>query len=106
MAIGGRSPLNHAGDVARIVVRAARAVPDGAAVYDAGGTEHEMREVVAAIEEAAPGVRITFEDAPFAATPASFDGGALEGALGTVDWRPLEQGVRETIERFRELARG
>jgi nucleoside-diphosphate-sugar epimerase len=103
---GGRSPLNHAGDIARIFVRAARAVSGGAPVYDAGGTEHEMREVAAEIEEAAPGVRITFEDAPFAATPSSFGGGALEAALGTAGWRPLEQGVRDTIDGFRKLARG
>jgi nucleoside-diphosphate-sugar epimerase len=103
---GGRSPLNHAGDIARIFVRAARAVSDGAAVYDAGGKEHEMREVAEAIETAAPGARVTFEDAPFAATPPSFGGSALEAALGAVGWRPLENGVRETIERFRELARG
>ena len=103
---GGRSPLNHAGDVARIFVRAARAVPNGAPVYDAGGTEHDMHEVVAAIDAAVPAARITFEDAPFAATPPSFGGSALDAALGAVAWRPLEQGVRETIERFRELAHG
>jgi nucleoside-diphosphate-sugar epimerase len=102
---GGRSPLNHAGDVARLIVRAARTVSEGAPVYDAGGRAHDMNEVVAAIEAAAPGSGITFEDAPFAATPASFDGSVLEAALGPVEWRPLEQGVRETVDRFRELAR-
>jgi nucleoside-diphosphate-sugar epimerase len=106
IAHGGRSPLNHAGDVARLFVRAARAVSEGAPVFDAGGRAHDMNEVVAAIEAAAPGPKITFEDAPFAATPASFDGSALETALGPVEWRPLEQGVRETVDRFRELARG
>jgi nucleoside-diphosphate-sugar epimerase len=103
---GGRSPLNHAGDVARLFVRAARTVSEGAPVYDAGGRPHDMNEVVTAIEAAAPGARITFEDAPFAATPASFDGSALEAALGPVEWRPLRQGVRQTVDRFRELARG
>jgi UDP-glucuronate 4-epimerase len=103
---GGRSPLNHAGDVARLFVRAARAVSEGAPVFDAGGRVHDMNEVVAAIEAAAPGPKITFENAPFAATPASFDGSALETALGPVEWRTLEQGVRETVDRFRELARG
>jgi UDP-glucuronate 4-epimerase len=102
---GGSSPLNHAGDIARLFVRAARSVGEGAPVYDAGGTEHHMRDVVAAIEAAAPGVRISFEDAPFAVTPASFDGSALDASLGGIEWRPLEQGVRETVERFRELAR-
>jgi UDP-glucuronate 4-epimerase len=102
---GGRSPLNHAGDVARVFIRAARAVSQRAPVYDAGGAEYQMRDVVAAIGAAAPGVGITFEDAPFAPTPPSFDGSALDAALGGVEWRPLEQGVRQTVERFRELAR-
>jgi UDP-glucuronate 4-epimerase len=102
---GGSSPLNFAGDLARVFVRAARAVGDGAPVYDAGGPVHEMREVAAAVEAAAPGARITYDEAPFAATPGSFDGGDLDTALGGVQWRPLEQGVRETVERFRELAR-
>ena len=76
---GGSSPLNHAGDLARIFVRAARAVSTGAAVYDAGGREHQMADVVAAIEAAAPDAQITFEDAPFAATPPSFDGSFTGG---------------------------
>jgi nucleoside-diphosphate-sugar epimerase len=42
IALGGSSPLNHAGDIARIVVRAARAVSEGAPVYDAGGKVHDM----------------------------------------------------------------
>jgi UDP-glucuronate 4-epimerase len=103
---GGSSPLNHAGDVARIFIRAARAVSDGAPVYDAGGDEHHMRDVVAAIETAAPGARISFDEKPFAPTPPSFDGDALDGALGDVEWRSLEQGVHETVERFRRLAHG
>jgi UDP-glucuronate 4-epimerase len=101
---GGSSPLNHAADIAHAFVRTARAVSDGAAVYDAGGPEHHVREVVAAIEAAAPGARITFDDGPFAATPPGFDGEPLDAMLGGIRWRPLDEGVRETIERFRELA--
>jgi len=103
---GGVSPLNHAGDVAQLFVRCARLVPDGAPVYDTGGTVHHVREVVDAIEAAAPGAQVTFEDAPFAATPPAFDGGALAAALGGVEWRPLEEGVRQTVGRFRELGHG
>jgi nucleoside-diphosphate-sugar epimerase len=102
---GGSSPLNHAGDLARLFVRAARAVSDGAPVYDAGGAEHDMRDVIDAIEAAAPDARISFEDTPFAATPSGFDGSALEAALGGIEWRPLDHGVRETVERFRALVR-
>jgi thioester reductase-like protein len=41
----------------RHVDRAARAVSDGAPVYDAGGAEHDMRDVIDAIEAAAPDAR-------------------------------------------------
>jgi nucleoside-diphosphate-sugar epimerase len=100
---GGESVLNHAGDVARLFVRCADCVAEGAPVYDAGGPVHHMRDVVAAIERAAPGARVSFEDAPFAAMPEGYDGGSLEAALGRVEWRSLDDGVRETVERFRAL---
>ena len=61
-----------------------------------------MAEVVAAIEAAAPGARISFEDISFG-DAAGFDGSALEAALGPIEWRPLERGVQETVDRFREL---
>jgi nucleoside-diphosphate-sugar epimerase len=102
---GGSSPLNYAADIARLLVRAARAVDTGAPVYDAGGPVHHVRDVVGAIEAAAPGARVTFEDTPFAPTPTSFDGAGIDSALGGVEWRPLEQGVDETIARFRDSAR-
>jgi UDP-glucuronate 4-epimerase len=105
IAHGGTSPLNHAGDLARVFVRAARAVSEGAPVYDAGGREHGMGEVVAAIHAAAPAARVSFEDRPFAVTPPGFDGRALEDAIGEVEWRPLDRGVAETVELYRELAR-
>jgi UDP-glucuronate 4-epimerase len=100
---GGSSPLNYAPDVARVFIRAARSVSEGASVYDIGGDERHMHEVVAAIEAVAPGVRISFEEKPFAATPATFDGDALDAALGGVEWRSLEEGVGETVEAFRNL---
>ena len=63
-----------------------------------------MHEVVAAIEKAAPesAGRITFEDfqLPF---PPEVDGSGLERAIGKVTHRPLEEGVAETVEMFREL---
>jgi UDP-glucuronate 4-epimerase len=102
---GGESVLNHAGDVARLFIRCARVVAEGAPVYDTGGPIHGMDDVVAAIVAAVPGSRITFEDAPFAARPEGFDGAALETVVGGVEWRSLDEGVRETIERFRELDR-
>ena len=87
-------------------MRAARAVSDGARVFDSGGPEHDMSEVVAAIEAAVPGADVTFEPVSFAETPSTFNGGPLEATIGSVQWRPLQEGVSETIARFRELTDG
>jgi hypothetical protein len=35
----------------------------------------------------------------------ALDRPALEAALGGIEWRPLDHGVRETVERFRALVR-
>ena len=64
-----------------------------------------MREVVSAIEAAAPEVagRIAFVDAqlPF---PAELESDGLEAAVGPLRLTPLAEGVRETVARFRALA--
>jgi hypothetical protein len=63
-----------------------------------------MREIVAAIEAAAPEVagEVTFDEdvrLPFPETIESSSPFPLE-------WTPLEQGVRKTIELFRRTGAG
>ena len=102
MRWGGRSQLQYASDAAGIFVAAARAQHAGAAVFNLGGPSSHMSEVVAAIEAAAPEAagRIGFEDVqlPF---PEEMESGGLEDVIGPIDWTPLEDGVRETIELYR-----
>jgi nucleoside-diphosphate-sugar epimerase len=92
---GGRAQYHYAPEVARAFVDAARSAHEGAVVRNLGGPATDMAEVVAAIEEAAPGAagRITYADErlPF---PEEFEASA---PLST----PLRDGVRETIELFR-----
>ena len=106
ISFGGRSVYQHADDVAAVFVRAARARPQGAPVYNLGGTSASMAEVVAAIEAAAPEMagRITFNPEPMP-VPEDVDGRPLEDLLGPIPWRPLREGVRQTIEHFRAAAR-
>jgi hypothetical protein len=63
-----------------------------------------VRDCIAAIERAAPQVkgRITFDDErlPF---PEEFEAETLERALGPLSWRPLSEGVRETVEHYRRV---
>jgi nucleoside-diphosphate-sugar epimerase len=105
MRWGGRCQLQFAPDAAAIFVAAARSEHDGATVFNLGGPASHMTEVVAAIEAAAPEVagRITFDDVqlPF---PEEMDDGGLEDVVGQIEWTPLAEGTRQTIESYRPAA--
>jgi UDP-glucuronate 4-epimerase len=98
IAFGGRTQYQYAPDVARALIAASRAPSDGAHVFNLAGTRAHMSEVVAAIEVAAPEVagRITYDETllPF---PDSFE----SDAPIALEWTPLADGVRETVEVFR-----
>jgi UDP-glucuronate 4-epimerase len=102
---GGRIMLQHAEDAAAAFIAAARAATEDARVFNLGGGSVHVRDCIAAIEQAAPEVkgRVTFDDEqlPF---PAEFEAETLERALGPLSWRPLDEGVRDTIEHYRRVA--
>jgi nucleoside-diphosphate-sugar epimerase len=102
ISYGGYTYLQHAEDVGAQLVAASRAEVEGAHVFNMAGRAH-MSEVVAAIEAAAPAAigRIDFDDVqlPF---PQELETGADAAVLGDMPLRPLAQGVRETIEHFRQ----
>jgi len=105
ISFGGTDTYQHADDVARVFIQAARTMPAGAPVYNLGGTAASVADVIAAIERAAPESTgtITFnEDSLF--TPDGVEGKAVEELLGPIDWRPLDEGVRDTIQAFRTAA--
>lgn len=100
---GGRTQFHYAPDVADSFIAASRSSYEGALVANLPAPAVHMRDVVAAIEAAAPGAAITFDDVqlPF---PEELAAEKLEQALGPLPVTPLADGVRETIEHFR--ARG
>ncbi len=102
IGFSGRYQLQFADDVAQAFVRAARLPADGAAVYNIGGSLFGIDEIIATIERVSPASAgtITADDAtmPF---PVGFDGSALQTRIGTIAETPLEDGVRQTIERYR-----
>jgi UDP-glucuronate 4-epimerase len=102
ITFGGAAVFQHADDVAKVFIDAARNTPDGAPVFNLGGTKASMAEVVSAIEAAAPGMagKVTFEDTPLP-FPEDMDGSPAEAALGPISWRPFAQGVNKTIDDFR-----
>ena len=101
IAWGGTCQMQHAEDAARTFVAAARSGHRGAAVFNLGGPPSHMREIVAAIEAAAPEAAgsIAFDDVqlPF---PPELDAGRLREVVGYAPETPLEHGVRETVELF------
>jgi UDP-glucuronate 4-epimerase len=98
---GGVAQYDYAPVVAEAFVRAA-AAPAGAVVANFPGVAASTADVAAAIEAAAPepGVRITWRDEPLP-FPAELEARALEQTLGSLPRPSLEDGIRETMERFR-----
>ena len=101
---GGACTFQHASDVARACIAAARVGGADATVVNVGGPTASVPEVIAAIERAAPEVegRLTFEDVelPFPATLAD-DG--LQQLLEGFDYKSLDEGVAQSVEQFRTL---
>ncbi len=101
---GGAGQLQYGRDVARAFVAASRAEYEGASVHNLPGRRVAMSEVVDAIGTVAPGSvgAITFDDLPLP-FPEEVDAASLEQALYLDAPTPLAEGVRETVDRFREL---
>jgi UDP-glucuronate 4-epimerase len=99
---GGRLVFNYTADVARAFVACSTSAFAGAAVFNVPGTVAHMREVVAAIEAAAPEVagRITFEDTALP-LPEELATGGLDETIGPHRVTPLADAVAATVEHFR-----
>ena len=99
---GGGSTFQHAGEVARLFIAAARAQAEGAHVYNLGGPSVSIAEVVSLIKAEVPGCEITHGDQPLP-LPDQYDGAGLDRLLGGVDYLSMEEGVTSSISAFREL---
>ena len=77
----------------------------GAAAFNMPGSVVHMRDVVAAIEAAAPDVagKITFDDVQLP-LPEEMAATGLAEVVGPVRITPLADAVRETVEHFRRRA--
>jgi nucleoside-diphosphate-sugar epimerase len=102
VSFGGAAVYQHADDVAAAMIQAARAMPQGAPVFNLGGTPADVADVVAAIETVAPEMagKITHAPDPLF-TPEGVDGSAVEAVIGPVHWRPLAAGVADTMAHVR-----
>lgn len=103
ISYGGYNGFQYADDVARIFIQAARTKYEGAGVFNIEGSVSHMRDVVAAIEAAEPGIkgRITYEDMPLM-LPDGQEDSALRELLGTLPNTPLQEGVARTVAHFKQ----
>jgi UDP-glucuronate 4-epimerase len=101
---GGRFQFQYAPDVAAAFILASRSRARSATVHNLSSRAVHMSDVVAAIEAAEPAAAgaVTFVDhqLPF---PAEGDHASLRGIIGEPPETPLQDGVRDTMRRFKEL---
>jgi UDP-glucuronate 4-epimerase len=97
---GGSLQLQYVADAGEAFVRASEARVEGASVHNLDGPVASVDEIVAAIEAAEPGARITYGEDPLP-FPPEVDSTSFTELIGGPTARPLEEGVRESIERFK-----
>lgn len=106
ISYGGRADYEYADDVAKMFIGCALAPFAGAEVFNTPGYVLGMKDVIDAIEEAAPAMKgkITFDEKPLP-FPESMDGSPLEKVLahiGGVPRTPFVDAVAETIDIFKQ----
>jgi nucleoside-diphosphate-sugar epimerase len=100
---GGRFDMQFADDVAQAFIRAARVPFEGADVFNLRGSVVHVREIVAAIEAAAPAIQgqLSFTDVKLG-FPEEMDDTPLLRVLGPLPRRSLADGVAMTITTFQQ----
>lgn len=99
-----KGPLGmlHGEDIASAFIQAVSEDREGAHVFDCNGSATTVQRVVEIIREEVPGVdiRCDGDDLPF---PGDLSNEPLSDFLGGLNFYPIEEGIRETIARFRVL---
>ncbi len=103
ITFGGTIVMEHADDMAQVFIDASRANPEQAGAYDVGGNTVTVDEIVTAINKTAPELagKITYDPAPLPVSSTQEEK-PLHSLLGKLNWRPLNEGVQQTIEHFRK----
>jgi nucleoside-diphosphate-sugar epimerase len=102
IGFGGSLKLQYVADAGVSFVRASESAPDDASVHHLDGPVVSVSDVIAAIEREAPEARglISASEPPLPFPPAP-DAGSFIELVGARVSRPLEDGVAETMARFR-----
>jgi UDP-glucuronate 4-epimerase len=96
---GGSVQMQYTADVGEAFARASELEGyEGASVHNLDGPEVSMPELLELIGE--PGITAADEPLPF---PPSVDGASFVELIGGSVMRPIEAGVKDSLDRFREL---
>jgi UDP-glucuronate 4-epimerase len=104
ISFGGATLFQYAEDVAKTLLIASRAAPDGARVFNMGGSAVAINDWITAIDAVVPGARdlLTFEPNPLPfPSDIQHDGIA---ALGDVPVTPYDEAIEATARIYQDLA--
>ena len=96
--------FQFADDIAEMFVRAVDAEWVGAHVSDMTERVESTAEIVAAIRAAVPDANVRAEGPERLSPTTGFDVATLEAVIGPRPFTPLVDGVRRTVDHFRELS--
>jgi len=101
----GVTDFIYTADTAAAFIACADRAPDGAHVFNLHGDARDVSDAVAILEqEIGPAARgLVSIDGPGIPMPPSLDDSALRAVIADLPSTPLEQGIRETVQRFRAL---
>ena len=99
---GGRTDFQYVRDTAAAFIACADQMPEGAHVFNLHGETVEVSSIAKLINELSLSSNsdlVTFGGPPIPIAPAMSDG-AIRKMIGPIPTTPIEEGVRETMERF------
>ena len=101
----GVTDFIYTADTAAAFIACADRAPDGAHVFNLHGDARDVSDAVAILEEEiGPASRgLVSIDGPGIPMPPSLDDSALRAVIADLPSTSLEEGVRETVRRFRAL---
>lgn len=98
----GATDFHYVADTAAAFLACADRGPEGAHVFNLAGESVDVTRIVELIDAYAPRGLVTIDGPPIPIPPA-LDGAALRDAVSDLPTTTLEEGVRQTMDRFREL---
>lgn len=98
----GATDFQYVEDTAAAFIRCADEAPDGARLFNLHGETVEVKRIAQVINANVARDLVTFSGPEIPIAPA-LDASAIKHAIGELPSTPLEVGVSETMQRFREL---